>query len=59
MPPSGYMPRNGFYFDAICRQNPIDDRPDPEDNLQEFGPGEDDLRHYVRQPKSLEPVRAC
>lgn len=45
------MPRNGFYFDAICRQNPIDETAlDPEDNLQEFGPlGEDDLRHYVRQ----------
>ncbi len=51
VPPSGYMPRNGFYFDAICRQNPIDEAAlDPEDNLQEFGPlGEDDLRHYVRQ----------
>ena len=39
VPPSGYMPRNGFYFDAICRQNPIDETAlDPEDNLQEFGP---------------------
>ncbi len=23
--PSGHMPKGGFYFDAICRQGPIDD----------------------------------
>ncbi len=38
-PPSGRMPRGGFYFDAIVRQPPIDDsRLDVEDNLEEFGP---------------------
>jgi uroporphyrinogen-III decarboxylase len=33
------MPKNGFYFDAICRQEPFDDVDDldPNDNLEEFG----------------------
>jgi hypothetical protein len=36
--PSGRMPRGGFYFDAVPRQDPIDDaRLDPADNLAEFG----------------------
>ena len=37
VPPSGRMPKNGFYFDAICRQSPIDEaKLDPADNLVEF-----------------------
>ena len=36
--PSGHMPKDGFYFDAICRQKPIvEDELDPADNLKEFG----------------------
>ena len=47
-PPSGRMPKGGHFFDAIVRQDPIDeDRLDPADNLEEFGPlGEADLAHY-------------
>jgi len=38
-PPSGRMPKNGFFFDTIVRQEPIDEaRLNPEDNLEEFGP---------------------
>ena len=38
-PPSGRMPRNGFFFDTIVRQEPIDEaKLNPEDNLEEFGP---------------------
>jgi len=38
VPPSGHMPKDGYYFDAICRQGPIDDdNLDPADNLVEFG----------------------
>lgn len=38
-PPSGRMPANGYFFDAIIRQQPIDeDRLVLEDNLEEFGP---------------------
>jgi hypothetical protein len=46
-PPSGKMPKDGFFFDTIIRQNPIDDEKlDPEDNLEEFGPiSDEDLEH--------------
>lgn len=38
-PPSGRMPKGGYFFDAIIRQEPIDeDKLNPEDNLEEFGP---------------------
>jgi len=47
-PPSGRMPRGGWFFDAIIRQEPVDDDMlDPENNLEEFGAlGEEDLAHY-------------
>ncbi len=39
IPPSGQMPAGGYFFDAIVRQEPIDeDRLDVRDNLEEFGP---------------------
>jgi len=39
LPPSGRMPKGGYYFDAIIRQEPIDeDKLDPADNCEEFGP---------------------
>ncbi len=46
-PPSGKMPRDGYFFDAVIRQQPIDEENlNPEDNLEEFGPiGEEDLDH--------------
>jgi uroporphyrinogen-III decarboxylase len=38
-PPSGRLPKGGFFFDTIVRQDPIvEDKLDPEDNLEEFGP---------------------
>ena len=48
-PPSGRMPKGGFYFDTIVRQDPIDDdRLNVEDNLQEFGPISDEaLQHFA------------
>ena len=37
--PSGRMPRDGYFFDTIVRQEPIDDdHLNPEDNLEEFSP---------------------
>ena len=37
--PSGRMPKGGYFFDTIVRQEPIDeDSLDPEDNLEEFQP---------------------
>lgn len=49
-PPSGRMPRDGFYFDAIVRQPPIDDNHlDVEDNLEEFGPISDAALGYLKR----------
>jgi hypothetical protein len=52
-PPSGRLPKNGFFFDTIIRQEPIDeDRLDPEDNIQEFGPiSEETLAHFGRESR--------
>lgn len=54
-PPSGRMPKGGYYFDTIVRQEPIDDaKLDPEDNLQEFGPISDaSLEHFAREADRL------
>jgi len=48
VPPSGHMPKGGYFFDSIIRQDPIDDdHLNVEDNLQEFGPlSEADLSYY-------------
>ena len=36
--PSGRMPHSGYFFDAIIRQQPIDEEKlDPQDNLEEYG----------------------
>ncbi|HJZ39601.1 MAG TPA: uroporphyrinogen decarboxylase family protein [Bacteroidales bacterium] len=36
--PSGRMPANGYFFDAIIRQSPLDEEKlDPNDNLEEYG----------------------
>ncbi len=54
-PPSGRMPAGGYYFDAIIRQEPIDDaRLNPEDNLEEFGPiSDDDLAYFAAEAERL------
>jgi hypothetical protein len=46
-PPSSRMPQDGYFFDAIIRQEPIEeDRLDPRDNLEEFQPiSEEELDH--------------
>ncbi|RKY05786.1 MAG: methyltransferase [Planctomycetota bacterium] len=51
--PSGHMPKDGFYFDAICRQGPIDDgNLNVEDNLAEFGPlSDDDIQFFADSAK--------
>jgi uroporphyrinogen-III decarboxylase len=42
------MPRSGFFFDAIIRQDPIDeDRMNPRDNMEDFSPiSAVDLQHF-------------
>jgi hypothetical protein len=49
--PSGRMPRDGYFFDAIVRQPPIqEDRLNPGDNLEEFVPmAEEDVQYFRRE----------
>ncbi len=49
-PPSGRMPRGGWFFDAIVRQDPIaESQLDPADNMEEFELlGPEDLEHFRR-----------
>jgi hypothetical protein len=50
-PPSGMMPKTGFFFDALNRQQPIDDSTlKVEDNLEEFTHITDsELAHWKNQ----------
>ncbi|HIC89196.1 MAG TPA: methyltransferase, partial [Anaerolineae bacterium] len=54
-PPSGIMPKGGFYFDAIIRQPPIDEAHlNPEDNLEEFVPiSDEDLAYFQQEAERL------
>ncbi len=54
-PPSGRMPKGGWYFDTIVRQPPIDEtKLSVEDNLEEFGPiSAEELEHFRRQAEGL------
>jgi hypothetical protein len=62
-PPSGHMPQGGYFFDTIVRQEPVEeDKLDPQNNLQEFGPlGGEDLDYYQRKRKWLDsnPDQGC
>jgi hypothetical protein len=53
VPASGRMPKGGYFFDTIIRQEPIEeDKLNPEDNLEEFGPiAEQDLAHFASAAK--------
>ena len=54
-PASGRMPKGGFYFDTIVRQEPIDDaKLNVADNLEEFGPVSDQLlEHFACETDRL------
>jgi len=54
-PPSGVMPKGGYFFDAIVRQPPIDEsKLNPADNLEEFGLfSADDVAWYERRIQEL------
>ncbi len=54
-PPSGHMPKGGYYFDTIVRQPPVDDVTlNVEDNLQEFGEiTDDDLAWFKAEAERL------
>jgi hypothetical protein len=54
-PPSARLPNGGFYFDTLIRQPPIEeDKLDPADNLEEFGPvSAEDLAHFATEAERL------
>jgi uroporphyrinogen-III decarboxylase len=54
VPPSGMMPKSGFFFDALDRQVPIvESALKVEDNLEEFTPvTEHDLNYWKKQAGS-------
>ncbi len=56
VPPSGMMPKTGYFFDALNRQQPIDDSTlKVEDNLEEFGHiTEPELAYWKDQVALLE-----
>ena len=55
VPASGRMPKGGFYFDDIVRQEPIDEaKLDPADNLEDFAIVSDkDLKVYEQRAREL------
>jgi hypothetical protein len=55
-PPSAMMPKTGFFFDAVNRQEPVDDSNlNVEDNLEEFGKITDhDLLYWKTMTDSVE-----
>jgi len=55
-PPSGVMPKDGFYFDATVRSKPVedDDQLDPAENLEEYTLYDDEsLRKIERETYEL------
>lgn len=54
-PPSGRMPTGGYFFDSIIRQPAIEENKlDPQDNLEEFGPITDnDLAYFKNEAERL------
>lgn len=49
-PPSARMPKDGYYFDPIVRQEPIDeDALNPQDNTEEFAELPDSVLPYLGQ----------
>jgi hypothetical protein len=59
VPPSGRMPKGGYFFDCIVRQEPIDeDRLDPADNTEDFLPiSQQELDHLAHAAKQVGPKR--
>jgi hypothetical protein len=55
VPPSGRMPAGGHFFDAIIRQEPLDElKLNPADNTEEFERiPEDELEHFRRLAERL------
>lgn len=50
-PPCAKMPKNGYFWDSLQRQEPIDEgKLDPTDNCEEFGLfSDEDIEHFRRE----------
>ncbi len=49
-PPSGRMPKDGYFFDGIIRQQPFkEEELNPQDNLEEFNPLTEEDLEQLRQ----------
>jgi hypothetical protein len=61
VPASGHMPEGGYFFDAIVRQDPIDEnRLDPTDNTEEFGLlSTEDFDYYREVKKQFKQQGDC
>ena len=59
VPPSAMMPRSGYFFDALDRQQPVDDATlRVEDNLEEFGlVTSEDLLYWKEQMHNADRSR--
>lgn len=52
-PPSGRMPKDGYFFDSIIRQLPIiEEKLNPQDNLEEYKPLTREALEQLRQAAS-------
>ncbi len=60
-PPSGRMPGGGFYFDAIVRQEPIDEEKlNPADNCEEFVPlSDEEIQDFADRAEKLAGQTDC
>jgi hypothetical protein len=58
VPPSARMPKDGYFFDTIVRQEPVsEDTLDVEDNVEEFGHvSEEDLKYFERESARARPT---
>jgi hypothetical protein len=52
---SGHMPKSGYFFDTIIRQDHFDENTlNPEDNMEEFAPiSEEELRYFETEANRL------
>jgi len=59
--PCAKMPRSGFFFDALDRQQPLDEQKlDPMDNCEEFQLlSDEDLNHFAYEAKRLYETTEC
>lgn len=59
VPPSGMMPKSGYFFDALDRQKPIDEsKLSAEDNLEEFTHiTESEIAYWKDQVSSIDDSR--